>query len=133
MPSLNDVWSYMHVLASDHRNKVSNILRGHRVPKKVRDKIWWLMHKQTVEMSEKITRDLNMRKIQEMADRVCFEVSGETALQLREFLYSNPFTETHITEIRDGDPMIPKWSVSMNVEDQDAFMEWRKHLPILWK
>lgn len=59
MLSLNDVWGSMRVMASDHRNKVTNILRGHKVPKKVRDKIWDLMHQQVVEMSKKITQDLN--------------------------------------------------------------------------
>lgn len=59
MVTTNDVWGSMRVPKNDHQNKVANVLRGHKVPKHVRDKIWDLIHEYNVGISEKIAADLN--------------------------------------------------------------------------
>ncbi len=59
MITINDVWGSIHVAKNRHQCKVVNTLRGHKVPKHVRAKIWKLIHEYNVAISEKIARDLN--------------------------------------------------------------------------
>ncbi len=55
----DDIWSSFRVKGNDHINKVDHVLRGHKVPQRVRNKIRAIMHDQQVEMSAKIATDLN--------------------------------------------------------------------------